>query len=224
MQALIDQLEASLADDKLQTEEKNDFEQAIIAAELDSDELSQLRNAAFKLAKQHLNDSNAFAMIKWLERVTKTIDKTRPEADSSDAYFSPGLDCLTQIKYQLDSAKQSIDICVFTITDNRIGSAILDAHQRGVKVRVISDNDKALDKGSDIQTFLNADMPLRLDKTDNHMHHKFAIIDGRTLINGSFNWTRSATDKNQENIVIHRDIELIRQFQLHFEALWGKFK
>lgn len=223
MQTLFNLLEQSLEDNKLQTQEKNEIEQAIVAAQLDEEELSQLRNKAFALAKEKLDDDNAYNLIKWLERIVKVIDKTRPAASESQVYFSPGKDCLTQIKWQLDNAKHSIDICVFTITDNRIGTSILDAHKRGVKVRIVSDNDKALDKGSDIQQFLNADMLVRLDKTDNHMHHKFAVIDGKTLINGSFNWTRSATDYNHENIVVHASSTLAQEFTRHFEALWKKF-
>ena len=224
MQKTLDLLALSISDEKLKTEEKNEIEQAILAAHLDEEDLSQLRNKAFDLAKEKLNSDNAYNLIKWLERIVKVIDKTRPEAGNSKAYFSPGKDCLTQIKWQLDNAKHSIDICVFTITDNRIGSSILDAHKRGVKVRIISDNDKALDKGNDIQSFMNADMPVRLDKTDNHMHHKFAVIDGKTLINGSFNWTRSATDYNHENIVMHDNKVLAQDFTRRFEKLWKKLQ
>ena len=224
MQTLFNLLEQSLEDHKLQTQEKSEIEQAILAANLDEEDLSQLRNKAFALAKEKLDADNAYNLIKWIERIVKVIDKTRPEAGDSQVYFSPGKDCLTQIKWQLDNAKNSIDICVFTITDNRIGSSILDAHKRGVKIRIISDDDKALDKGSDIQQFLNADMPVRLDKTDNHMHHKFAVIDGKTLINGSFNWTRSATDYNHENVVVHNNMQLCKDFSQHFEQLWKKFK
>ena len=223
MQTLFTLLEQSLEDNKLQTQEKNELEQSILAANLDEEDLSQLRNKAFDLAKQNLNNDNAYNLIKWLERIVKVIDKTRPEAGESKTFFSPGQDCLNEIIWQLGKAKSTIDICVFTITDNRISAAIIDAHERGVKVRIISDNDKALDKGSDIQRLMNADMLLRLDKTDNHMHHKFAVIDGATLINGSFNWTRSATDYNHENIVSSSDKQLISQFQRVFEQLWHKF-
>lgn len=224
MKSASELLSSTLLDQKLSNEEKHAFENEILSLSLDTEDLSQLRNKAFALAKENLNDDNAYNLIKWLERITKVIDKTRPAAGDSQVYFSPGQDCLTQIKWQLDNAQHSIDICVFTITDNRIGSSILDAHKRGVKVRIISDNDKALDKGNDIQQFINADMLVRLDKTDNHMHHKFAVIDGKTLINGSFNWTRSATDYNHENIVVHNNVQLCKTFAQCFEKLWAQFK
>jgi phosphatidylserine/phosphatidylglycerophosphate/cardiolipin synthase-like enzyme len=43
-----------------------------------------------------------------------------------------------------------------------------------------------------------------------HMHHKFAIVDARLLINGSFNWTRQAVLYNQENCVITDNLQLVR--------------
>lgn len=42
-----------------------------------------------------------------------------------------------------------------------------------------------------------------------HMHHKFAIVDARLLINGSFNWTRQAVLYNQENCVITDNPQLV---------------
>ncbi|MCP4012352.1 MAG: DUF1669 domain-containing protein [Phycisphaeraceae bacterium] len=63
----------------------------------------------------------------------------------------------------------------------------------------------------------------KTDKTDAHMHHKFAIIDGKALINGSFNWTVSATERNQENLVISREAGLVKQFKTEFNRLWKTF-
>jgi phosphatidylserine/phosphatidylglycerophosphate/cardiolipin synthase-like enzyme len=54
--------------------------------------------------------------------------------------FSPGQPCRLQIQECLRAARTDVDICVFTITDDRIITAIQDAHDRGVRVRIISDN------------------------------------------------------------------------------------
>ena len=51
------------------------------------------------------------------------------------------------------------------------------------------------------------------------MHHKFAIFDGRTLLNGSYNWTRGAARDNQENVMISDDQRLVAQFQGEFDRL-----
>ena len=70
----------------------------------------------------------------------------------------------------------------------------------------------------------DAGIPVRTDAASTHMHHKFAIVDGATLINGSFNWTRQAVLGNQENVVIARDAKLAGVFAKEFDSMWGKFR
>ena len=55
------------------------------------------------------------------------------------------------------------------------------------------------------------------------MHHKFVIVDGYLLINGSFNWTRQAITGNHENILITDDSQLVRPYKQEFEKLWKEF-
>ena len=116
-----------------------------------------------------------------------------------------------------------MDISVFTISDDRLSDAILAAHNRGIKVRLITDNDKAQDQGSDIFRLIDEGIPVRMDNTENHMHHKFALVDKSILANGSFNWTRSATDYNQENILVTNEPKLVNAYLAEFESLWNEF-
>lgn len=69
-----------------------------------------------------------------------------------------------------------------------------------MRVRIASDNDndKRFDDGSDIARLAALGIEVRLDDTPFHMHHKFAIFDGTSIANGSFNWTRSASSSNHE--------------------------
>jgi cardiolipin hydrolase len=55
------------------------------------------------------------------------------------------------------------------------------------------------------------------------MHHKFAVVDGAVLVNGSFNWTRQAVLSNQENVVLTRSPALAARFQQQFERLWAAY-
>src|SRR6185369_692047 len=100
----------------------------------------------------------------------------------SRACFSPGDACLTAILRELERTRKTADICVFTITDDRIARAIIGAHERRVAVRIITDNDKQYDGGSDIDRLRRAGVPLKVDETEHHMHHKFAVLDGATLL------------------------------------------
>lgn len=154
----------------------------------------------------------------------KTESPNLTQAASHKVFFSPGDTCTNAIIQSLQSAKTSVDICVFTISDDRISKEVVACHRRGVKIRIISDNDKLNDVGSDIKDFANKGIPVKIDMSTAHLHHKFAIFDKKTLINGSFNWTRSAAMQNQENIVLSDDKGLIRTFQQEFDRLWSNLE
>eukprot|EP00200_Dunaliella_tertiolecta_P013512 CAMPEP_0202392972 /NCGR_PEP_ID=MMETSP1127-20130417/92607_1 /ASSEMBLY_ACC=CAM_ASM_000462 /TAXON_ID=3047 /ORGANISM="Dunaliella tertiolecta, Strain CCMP1320" /LENGTH=186 /DNA_ID=CAMNT_0048995523 /DNA_START=876 /DNA_END=1433 /DNA_ORIENTATION=- len=120
----------------------------------------------------------------------------------------------------LNSAQRSLDICVFTITCNEIADVLLDAHKRGVHVRIISDDDQMASNGSDVARLSKAGIAVKIDNSKYHMHNKFAIIDKRLLMNGSFNWTRQAVIGNNENVVIQDTPQLVTAFGKYFESLW----
>lgn len=139
------------------------------------------------------------------------------------ALFSPGQECKLALIDSMHQARFALDICVFTIADNHLTEAIVDAHNRGVDVRVLSDNDKSFDRGSDIQFMERQGVNVRLDNSPFHMHHKFMVVDKAILVNGSFNWTRSASEKNQENICIIENKSLAAEYLKEFDRLWRKF-
>ncbi len=187
------QLRDSLADLRLSNEERDELRQ--LGSELNPDQVRYMRNRAFALVRELIRQpENAEPALKWLEQVVKTLDasSTPPRPALASAHFSPGDDCLRKIRELCRQTRQSLDICVYTISDDRLSEEIIACHQRGITVRVISDNEKHFDKGSDIQHLIAQGVPLRIDDSPYHMHHKFAIFDGNLLLNGSFNWTRSA--------------------------------
>ncbi len=139
-------------------------------------------------------------------------------------YFSPGMDCLKAIIENINNAKKSLRICVFTITDNRIVRAIEAAKYRGVDIKIISDNDKRFDRGSDIIYLAEKDYDIKIDLTDAHMHHKFAVIDKKITITGSYNWTRSAEKINHENVLVSDSKYLAKTYLGEFDKLWGELK
>jgi len=213
-------LKDSLQDSRLDQDEKAVF--SALPEKLADDQLRFIRNKAFELSRPVIKagGDDAVKVLSWLERVVKSIQpkQTNPMIES-EACFSPGSSCRNKIINLLKTARKSIDICVFTISDNKITQAILGAHQRGVVVTIISDNDKANDKGSDVQYLQDKGINVILDQSPYHMHHKFAIFDNRILLNGSFNWTRSATQVNEENIVLCYDPKLVSLFTGQFETL-----
>jgi phosphatidylserine/phosphatidylglycerophosphate/cardiolipin synthase-like enzyme len=141
----------------------------------------------------------------------------------AEAWFSPHDDCPGRIINLFAEARSHADVCVFTITDDRISEAMLAAHARGLRIRIITDNDKAHDLGSDIDRLAAAGIAVRIDRSPFHMHHKFALFDGRLLLQGSFNWTRGAARDNQEDLIVVDEPRLITAFGREFERLWTQF-
>jgi cardiolipin hydrolase len=215
---------ATLEDGRLSRSERQALSELLRETPLDASKLSQLRARAFALAKERLTDAGARTLLEWVEdfvQLLTQLDANVPAASASRAYFSPGEACLTAILGELGRARRTADICVFTITDDRIARAILDMHVRKVAVRIITDNDKQYDGGSDIERLRGAGIALKVDETEHHMHHKFAVLDGATLLNGSYNWTRSASSFNEENLVVTRESSLVQTFARQFDALWN---
>lgn len=143
-----------------------------------------------------------------------------------DVLFFPNDENVDKLVKYLELAKSTLDICVFTITNNKLSNAIFYLYKiAGVKVRIISDDMQSETKGSDCHELADTGIPVRLDADPKaHMHNKFAIIDNRILVNGSFNWTVQAVTSNQENVVILDSPELCETFTGEFNKLWDNFK
>lgn len=222
--ALDRRLRESAQDLRLDGDEKSALRQ--LGQQLDPGRIRFLRNRAFDIAREATQQSpaEALAVLGWLGQVVKALDAA--DADPlppASAWFSPGDACLRRLRELMRACRATLDVCVFTIADDRLTGALLDCHARGVQVRVVTDNDKQYDAGSDIARLRDAGVPVRVDDGPYHMHHKFALFDGRLLANGSFNWTRTATEYNDENLVVTGDANLLRVFGLQFEALWREF-
>jgi phosphatidylserine/phosphatidylglycerophosphate/cardiolipin synthase-like enzyme len=222
METLIHYLETTLADEVLSKSEKRDFKSLLAEANLDSHERSFLRSKIYELAAQRANENNYRFILDWVKAATSALTPAETPATSaaSDAYFSPGEACRKVIVTQIEKAVRQLHICVFTISDDQITKSLLLAHAKKVNIRIITDNDKSFDEGSDVKQLARAGISVRMDATPNHMHHKFMVADDQTLITGSYNWTLSAARYNHENILLTREPGVIRSFTGEFDSLW----
>ena len=133
---------------------------------------------------------------------------------------------LSRLLGVLHGATRTLEVCVFTITCNEIADALEAAARRGVSVRIISDDEQAKSQGSDVARLAGVpNVAVRHDgDARSHMHHKFAIVDGATLLNGSFNWTRAAVITNRENVVITSGAPaLVSAFRDEFNRMWQEY-
>ncbi|OLY82159.1 Mitochondrial cardiolipin hydrolase [Smittium mucronatum] len=139
-------------------------------------------------------------------------------------YFFPSETSFNALRNALLDAKSTLDICVFSITDNDIRDAIIKKHQSNVRVRIISDDDQAKTLGSDVLDLRDQyNIPVRFDNMASYMHNKFAVVDSARVITGSYNWSKNARKNNQENIIITNSSEAVNGFSAEFEKLWSQF-
>ncbi len=141
---------------------------------------------------------------------------------SVDVFFTPSLDCENHIIQEINAAKKSVDVAVYSINNTNIVSAITSAHKSGIKIRILTDNIQAAGSSSKVIELAQAGLDLRIHSVNKIMHNKFAIFDNTSTITGSFNWTNPASTQNNENCVLFSktDIGVIERYQQEFEKLW----
>ena len=220
-------LKMALADHRIQAGEKKALIDWAARHAMDEASRALARSRAFELARA--NAASDFGqMLDWLEDVVRVFSRP-PQSPATNppsaAFFSPGKTCVNEVIRQFDAAYAACDVCVFTITDDRITDAIIRANGRGIRVRVMTDDEKSHDLGSDVDKLRMVGIPCKMDVgIEAHMHHKFALFDGKLLLTGSFNWTRSASEQNEENLIVTPDPALVTAFASRFEFLWRRMR
>jgi phosphatidylserine/phosphatidylglycerophosphate/cardiolipin synthase-like enzyme len=109
-------------------------------------------------------------------------------------------------------------VCAPSLPTAPIAKALLDAHKRGVRVEVILDKSQRTEKYSSADFLANQGVPTKIDAAHAIAHNKIIIIDGETVITGSFNFTKAAQGKNAENLLIIRDKALAAQYTQNWQA------
>jgi phosphatidylserine/phosphatidylglycerophosphate/cardiolipin synthase-like enzyme len=127
-------------------------------------------------------------------------------------YFSPHGGCTDAIVKELNKAQKTVFLQAYSFTSAPIAKALLNAHKRGVKVEVILDKSQRTEKYSSATFFFNAGIPVKIDAQHAIAHNKVMVIDGETVITGSFNFTKAAEEKNTENLLVIRDNKLAERY------------
>jgi phosphatidylserine/phosphatidylglycerophosphate/cardiolipin synthase-like enzyme len=149
------------------------------------------------------------------------------------ACFSPTRKCSNHIIRELDQAKREILVAVYAFTSHDLAWALVKANRRGIKVRVVLDEEfdqeNAYSKGSFLGKHgLQVRRVSGLAKKNQQsglMHQKFAVIDRKVVLTGSYNWTASAENFNDENLLLFRDSgPLADEYRKEFFRLWEKIR
>jgi phosphatidylserine/phosphatidylglycerophosphate/cardiolipin synthase-like enzyme len=117
-------------------------------------------------------------------------------------FFSPDGGCTDAVVDEINHAERSILLRAYSFTSVPIAKALVEAHQRGVQITAILDKSQRTEKYSSADFILHADIPTYIDDKHAIAHNKIMLIDGRTIITGSFNFTKAAEHSNAENLLI----------------------
>ena len=156
-------------------------------------------------------------------RARRTV-ATRRNASPVGAIFSQSGSIAEEIEARLRAATTSIDAALYRFNNLRLSEALQDAQGRGVDVRLIIDHGKFDDSDSTRALLSKAPFPFRLshgrDGVKSKMHHKFVVLDGRTVLTGSYNWTSASEEENYESLLILQDRLIVGLHCQEFASLW----
>jgi phosphatidylserine/phosphatidylglycerophosphate/cardiolipin synthase-like enzyme len=114
--------------------------------------------------------------------------------------------CTKRVNEIIATAKHNISFALFTFTDTSISASLIAAHEREVNIQGIIESYQAK-KYNQYYTLLEKNISVALEGTAKLQHNKVFVIDERIVITGSYNPTKAANSKNEENIIIIYDEE-----------------
>ena len=142
-----------------------------------------------------------------VEQGYATLSAEKPIAVQSagelEVAFSPNGGSADLVIKVIHSAKTSIRVLAYSFTSSPIAKALVDAHKRGVDVQVVVDKSQKSEKYTSATFVANAGIPTRIDSKHAIAHNKVIIVDGHTVQQGSFNYTKAAEEKNGENVLVN---------------------
>ena len=134
-------------------------------------------------------------------------------------YFAPEDKVAAKVSQRIARARQSIHFLAFSFTNDTIGQAVVDRAKAGVEVKGVFETTGSETKFSEFGPMKQAGIDVLQDGNPYVMHHKVFILDGRTVIFGSFNFRENADKDNDENLLIVDDPALAQAFEAEFQRV-----
>ncbi len=137
-------------------------------------------------------------------------------------YFSPVDEIEAKLVQYVSSAQQSVRFMVFTYTDEDLADAMIQRAKAGLDVQGVIE-DYSASQGAMVPLFcaFNQNLVVKTDGNPYTMHHKVIIIDDKTVITGSYNFTRSADEENDENILVIQSPAVAALYLREFYTVYG---
>lgn len=133
-------------------------------------------------------------------------------------YFSPNGGAQAALVAAIAQARKTVLVQAYSFTSAPVAGALKAAKDRGVAVRVILDKSQRTERYSGLTYLVHAGIPTWIDAAHPIAHDKVMVIDGRTVVTGSFNFTRAAEEKNGENLLIIESPALAERYARNWQV------
>jgi phosphatidylserine/phosphatidylglycerophosphate/cardiolipin synthase-like enzyme len=141
------------------------------------------------------------------------------EGTRIETYFAPEDKVLQEVIEVVSRAEESIRFMVFSFTDDELGMVMRERAASGVLVEGVFESRGTTSEYSEFAAMSEAELNVWRDGNPASMHHKVIIIDSSIVILGSFNYTHSADQDNDENILVVYDRQIADHFLDEFDTL-----
>lgn len=140
-----------------------------------------------------------------------------------DVFFSPDDGVINALVPLLISAEESIHFLAFSFTSNEMGDIVRAKAEAGLTIAGVMDEGQvSSNQGTEYDPFLQSELDVLFDGIEGQMHHKVFIVDEKIVALGSYNFSRSAEERNDENLLIIHDAEIAQQFMQEFQRVWAQ--
>lgn len=173
-------------------------------AKLYTEEFEQMLGGKFHTSKEKLKSDRVFNI----------------GGSIVEVYFSPKDKSSDRIVQIINNAKHYVYMPAFLITHSKIATAMIEAKNRGVDVRVIIDANSVFTKNSKHIQLRKSGIPLKTENYAGKLHSKMIVIDDEYLITGSMNFSKSGEGRNDENLLIIKDKKIAQMHKNFFLYLW----
>ena len=145
-----------------------------------------------------------------------------PDASATSDSYQGGIE--TALVAAIAETRDTLDIAAFELNSEAIYQAILEAHQRGVAVRIVADDDHGLhdDKNAALRDLQAAGVPVVDDGRSGLMHNKFMIMDRRKVWTGSWNYTVNGAYRNNNNALVMNNRTAAGAYQREFDEMFER--
>lgn len=162
-------------------------------------------------------------LIRALDVPAKQIPNPRIQLEGGIAlenYFSPNGGAQQAIIRRIQGATKNIRITAFAFTDDPMAELLIAKHNQGVRVQAVFETRNNTGPGAEYGKLKRAGIDVLEDGNCYILHSKLMIIDDRTVITGSYNFTDAANKTNDENLLIIDDPALAKSYIEEFDRIY----